>query len=781
MTNGLSLRENTEIQGDVIAGFKKDHVRLVLLNFGDPQAARDWVARITPEIATTKKVSEFNAQYSEAKKTSGGDNPRTLKATWLGLAFTYQGLRFLTGKDDLLQAEARTGDTLQAFMQGPGDPDRALLLGDTDDSDPKHWDFGSPYRTEVHAVLTVAADDPEDLKAMLARQQLAASQASASIVFVQEGQHLHGDAEGKEHFGFVDGTSQPGVVGFDDEDPQRKGYVQGKPGTRLIPAGEFVVGRELSEAHDEEAAALKTAPAWMREGSFQVVRRLEQDVPGWWTQVDAQLRRLKDLKAVTGDKTREWFAARLVGRWRDGTPVALCPEKVDCMPGPANDFGFADDPDGLKTPLFSHLRKTNPRDGLIDEEGPVDEKFMDNRRIMRRGIPYGQPFDPMSNDRAKGPDGQRGLTFVCYQSDLVSQFEFIQARWVNTASFPPAREHKPGPDTMVSGQLTSSNDGKVSFECRTNAGERQAIPLDFTPFVRTRGALYAFAPAISTLKRLALGDLDARLPDEQKEQAVTEPLPGQSLPMDAVLPVPSDDGRYWTFQQGNFRMIKIGATECGKLTTGDIDDSTGLVIYVIGTFGPALEGVAQLDTILPVPDEQHVRGSNGYWVFHSKNGTQVFRRIKIADTEPFATQVVDDDRPMSHWRSLDPGVTVDAFLPVPDMQPAPDGRYGYWVFYRTGLGQRYRMISLRRSGNYLPDKRERDYESLLNNWASLNGITRVEAFLPVPGKENDRGRQHLWVFHEDKFRVITVRRSGDHDDDLRRDDRPTAVWSRKQQ
>jgi Dyp-type peroxidase family len=251
-------------------------------------------------------------------------------------------------------------------------------------------------------------------------------------------------------------------------------------------------------------------PAWMDNGSFQVIRRLEQDVPGWWAQVALCLRELIEAKAVPENTGTEWLAARMIGRWRSGASVAKCPMKPTNTPDgePDNDFDYADDPDGLGTPLFSHLRKTYPRGGLVDGGKLVDEKFMDARRIIRRGAPYGQPFDPTSDDEANSPDASRGLLFVCYQADLVGQFEFIQADWVNDPDFPHGRSARPGPDAMISGRLSDTNDGDVSFESHQPSGERTTTTLSLNQFVRTRGAVYAFTPSISTLKMLAGGRLD---------------------------------------------------------------------------------------------------------------------------------------------------------------------------------------------------------------------------------------------------------------------------------
>lgn len=182
------------------------------------------------------------------------------------------------------------------------------------------------------------------------------------------------------------------MLGFDEPDPKRPEYVKDHPGTRLIPPGEFVVGHDRVGGipYDE-------MPEWTDNGSFQVVRRLAQDVPGWWAQVAAQLKVLRKAKVVPDEATAEWLAARMVGRWRSGTPVAKCPHADmpdNALAGQDNDFGYRNDPEGFTTPLFSHLRKTNPRDGLQEKPGtdPFPENpVMDRRRIIRRGAPTVRP------------------------------------------------------------------------------------------------------------------------------------------------------------------------------------------------------------------------------------------------------------------------------------------------------------------------------------------------------------------------------------------------------
>lgn len=522
-TGDLPLRLSEEIQGDVLAGFRKDHVHLLLLTMTDPAAARDWLRALLPQLATTRQVASFNEKFSQSRAESGGIDPAGMSALWAGLSLSHPGLALLAGQDPLPGGAAGTAE---AFRQGPAE--RADLLGDTGESAPEGWLFGAPGTPVVHAVLTLAADHPGKLAAALDRQRAAAGQAGIRIAFQQDGATLPGPAAGQEHFGYQDCISQPGVRGFDPAEPGRPEQVAGRPGSRLLPAGKFVVGRGRTGGRPTGL------PAWALDGSFQVVRRLAQDVPGWLNQVETQLAVLKAAGAAPADAPREWLGARLVGRWPSGAPVARCPyadpgrgaarsdaERSDAARSDAarasadrtgaddfgfdfNDFGFAEDPQGWTTPLFSHLRKSNPRDGLVLQPGgrPLAAGELDAHRIIRRGLPYGPAHTPGADSGPHGPRTPRGLLFVSYQADLVDQFEFIQRRWIDDQDFPPKRTPKPGADPVL------GPDGPVAFETPSGAFSSQVIPLYFHRFVRTEGALYTFTPSLTVLRRLAEGHLD---------------------------------------------------------------------------------------------------------------------------------------------------------------------------------------------------------------------------------------------------------------------------------
>jgi deferrochelatase/peroxidase EfeB len=69
-----------------------------------------------------------------------------------------------------------------------------------------------------------------------------------------------------------------------------------------------------------------------------------------------------------------------------------------------NDFHYDLDPVGRQCPLFAHIRKTNPRGDVPRYIRPGTEEFERARRIVRRGITYGE-----RPDLAQPPTG--GATF----------------------------------------------------------------------------------------------------------------------------------------------------------------------------------------------------------------------------------------------------------------------------------------------------------------------------------------------------------------------------------
>ena len=323
-----------------------------------------------------------NDAFSAARAASGGDDSDALAALWVNVSLTATGLRTLAA------AEPFTAGADDAFIAGAAAA--AARVGDVAASSPAGWLFGRPDQT-IDAVVTIQADRESDFRVELERQHAAVAEHGLAIIFEQPGATLPGQRAGHEHFGFKDGISQPGVAGFDKPNPAKPTEVDGSPGTDLINPGEFVVG------WPDQNQIVQPAPSWMTNGSFHVVRRLAQDVPGWWAQAEAQGK-----QTTAPQLTSDAMAAKLVGRWRSGTPLAHAPD-TDLRSGRLsdgdNDFEYSDDPDGLHTPRFAHIRKAYPRD-----QANPGEPEAERHRIMRRASPSVSRSIPRSGaDTASTP------------------------------------------------------------------------------------------------------------------------------------------------------------------------------------------------------------------------------------------------------------------------------------------------------------------------------------------------------------------------------------------
>ena len=108
-----------------------------------------------------------------------------------------------------------------------------------------------------------------------------------------------------------------------------------------VAVGEFVLG------YEDEGGVVPEAPEGIGfNGSYMVVRKLEQDVEGFWD----FLRGEAEGDAVT---SMDWLAAKIVGRWRDGTPLVRSPEGPDgdgAARDALNDFTYGADPEGFRCP-----------------------------------------------------------------------------------------------------------------------------------------------------------------------------------------------------------------------------------------------------------------------------------------------------------------------------------------------------------------------------------------------------------------------------------------------
>jgi Dyp-type peroxidase family len=266
--------------------------------------------------------------------------------------------------------------------------------------------------------------------------------------------------------------TKPGeiVLGY----PDHYGYVDYNP---LVP-GESDTGSFLRppSKEDQKRGAAPESRMFGRNGSYLVIRQLEQDVAHFW--------RFARRAAITNGESTERFAAKLIGRWPDGAPLVTSPDSHDRDQAEKNDFSYADDPNGMKCPFGAHIRRGNPRDMLA----PLKT---DQHRILRRGRSYG----PEIPDKFEDDGRRRGLFFICLNSDLERQFELIQQSWVNNRFFN-------GLSSEVD-PITHIHDNKM-LTLPTDPLRRQVVRLnDEEPFVTVKGGAYFFMPGISALRYLA--------------------------------------------------------------------------------------------------------------------------------------------------------------------------------------------------------------------------------------------------------------------------------------
>mgnify|MGYP001261927333 CR=1 FL=1 len=451
------------IQANVLPGFDTTHQAFVLVTFGSASDARAWLAALTPSITSSRRLAA----------TTGA---------LVNVAFTHAGLAALGRPDTELRSFP------EAFRQGMRR--RSDVLGDRGPSDPTTWP--EPYRQPFHAVVLVAANDAGVVDTAIDDHRRLATDNGLSVVHVQRGD-VRADQPGHEHFGFRDGISQPGVRGVttpqNPADPN-----QGVPGQDLLWPGEFVLGYATQAGPgggDGAGPAATSGPDWTVDGSYLVFRRLRQDVAGF--------RGFMTDLATDQGITEDLAGAKLMGRYRSGVALAAVGEQpVDpgiadaslLAPERISAFEFAeDDPHGDVTPHAAHIRKMYPRDQPTEDGGEDDTQ---THRLLRRGIPFGASLDAGGVADPAFPD-DRGLLFLCYQSSIERQFEFVQRRWANDPDFPVRGA---GTDPVIGAvRRTGSTFGLPG-------GRPDHVAL-MQRFVTTTGGDYFFQPSIPALAVLA--------------------------------------------------------------------------------------------------------------------------------------------------------------------------------------------------------------------------------------------------------------------------------------
>lgn len=500
-----------EIQGHILPGFGNQPTCLLGIRRRDGAAAADAaLRRFLRELAPSISTLEHSfARREERRKIARACGIRPcFPDVFLSVALGSGALAPLLLPSDRIREAA--------FLRGMA----GANLGHELDAAgrPVGWVVGDSAEKIPEALLIVGCDDAVVLAAAV-EGFLASMPAELELIYREAGAPLAGE---KEHFGFRDGISQPGVRGrvdaeqpltrryFDDSDP-RAAY-EARPGQPLIWPGQFVFGYATQVDLDPVAAGPEAKPphAWMRNGSFLAFQRLRQDVAAFHEFVQSEAQRVSGElgREVSADELAAW----LVGRWPDGTPLVRSPQGAD--PQLAGDsmainfFGYAapeaaarvrgeegleaevrvvpgspEDNGGLRCPHFAHIRKVNARDKGTDLGAST--RF----RILRRGIPYGPPV-------AEGEAAcfDRGLLFLSYQRSLHPQFLTLFATWMNQDDAPEGFGH----DLLAGNHLPERRAERFFADgsrCTLAAPGRN-------PWIVSTGGGFFFTPAISVLAQL---------------------------------------------------------------------------------------------------------------------------------------------------------------------------------------------------------------------------------------------------------------------------------------
>lgn len=438
----------SDIQGNILRGYGFPATSYMFVRVDGAAEGRAWLGELIDPVTT-------NDEWTEGKPS------------WaLNVALTYAGLHAVGVPQHLLDGFP------EDFRSGMAA--RAERLGDTGTSSPEHWDAGLGTG-DAHILVTInaASEEERDRRVDRLRSRIDDSQG-LKIVHEQAATLL---PFAREHFGFSDGMAQPSIEGCGVEARPGQGVPE-KNGWRPLKTGEFVLGYE-----DEDGGLPKAPPEPLGlHGTFMVYRKMEQDV--------ISFRRTIAENGALYPGGPELLAAKIVGRWPDGTPLVLSPDGPDPAisgdPMKINDFRYADDPDGMRCPLGAHTRRTYPRDAL-----GWGGNMSTRHRIIRRGLPYGPPLSP----EAETDDGiERGIVFVCFQASIARQFEIIQAQWCadgNAFGLGHDRDYLLG-DPDGSGKMTIQ--GSPPFFVSPQPS-----------FVTIKGGEYLFVPGMTALRAIAAG------------------------------------------------------------------------------------------------------------------------------------------------------------------------------------------------------------------------------------------------------------------------------------
>lgn len=476
-----------DIQSYVLYPIAFPYARFSFFHVPGVEAGRRFASALTPMVTNAMR----SVGLHEARKA--------LEVT---VAFTHEGLAAAG-----VPARSLASFPLE-FQQGMKARAEQYLV-DRGRSHPREWE-DIWDKGKIHICVGIQTTDKAKLEELHQQVVLHALVSGVAQIGVQDGGALI-DPRTKhlsdmEHFGYSDGIGNPDIAGDGWPAPPGSGKPDGKGGWLPLAAGEFILGVP------DEAGEMPVAPLPVglgRNGSYMAYRKLHENVTSF--------RRWLKSEGERYEGGPELLAAKLVGRFRDGTPLELSPErpyntKLEDRFDPKSvhrltDFTYANDKEGTRCPMGSHIRRMNPRDSL-----GFDGVLVNRRRIVRRGVPYGEwvpaelPLDQAEElDRYDAQRQSRhGVIFVALNASLERQFEFVQREWVNYGNdFRQGNDRDP---------LLGNRDGEDRMVIQGDASGAEPRPphlcTGLPQFVTTRGGAYFFIPGLTALRMIGAGAIE---------------------------------------------------------------------------------------------------------------------------------------------------------------------------------------------------------------------------------------------------------------------------------
>jgi Dyp-type peroxidase family len=373
-----------QLQPNILKPHVRDRLSVLLVQFGDAATGRAFLSGLVKATdPALMKSARAALEETLAFKESG--QPGT---PYVGVGLSFAGYKAL----EIERAKTPSDPSFRRGMRA------AATLRTLTDPPVSKWE--EAYQDEIHAIVLIGDKTAVPMQRRR-REILARLRDSATVLWEEHGRPVAPGHRNIEHFGYVDGVSQPLFLTEDIDAERAKGAT--KFWDPAFPLEQVLV-------------AEPSAPA-TRFGSYLVFRKLEQNVQLFKGQEE-----LMGCRLGLSDEDSERAGAMLVGRFEDGTPVTL---EGEAGLGATNDFTYEGD-SGLKCPHYAHVRKVNPR-------RPVARRHL----MARRGQTYGLRTDEIEGDDVslnERPTAGVGLLFMAFNSSLREQFEHTQKRFANHAT-----------------------------------------------------------------------------------------------------------------------------------------------------------------------------------------------------------------------------------------------------------------------------------------------------------------------------------------------------------